>query len=482
MQRLLGGEYASFLASYEKEHFSALRLNTLKVNAEDFGKINPFQLRAVPWAEAAYYYDGSERPGKHPYYYAGLYYIQEPSAMAPVELLDVRPGDRVLDLCAAPGGKSTQIAAKLKQSGVLVANDPHPDRAKVLAKNIERAGIRNAVVLNDQPEALAKAFPRYFTKILVDAPCSGEGMFRKDEEMARHWDEQAPGRYAELQKRILREAVQMLAPGGTLVYSTCTFSPEENEGVVAEFVHAHPWMEVVPAGEAFGFAPGRPDWLEEIANAAALPEPEKEAVAQTWRLWPHLVQGEGHYAAVLRRREQPGGVSANEGQEANKAWGETGKRPGGKGRNRLESDDVVRGFAQFVREHLVSFPEGEPVLLGPHLYLTRPDVPPLHGVHPVRPGWYVGSGNRGRFTPSQALAMGLTKREALRSLSLTEEEAVRYLKGETLDIPEQRIELQSPDLLPKGYVLVCIGPFPLGWGKWLEGRLKNEYPPGWRWT
>ncbi|TXK86022.1 RsmB/NOP family class I SAM-dependent RNA methyltransferase [Paenibacillus sp. N3.4] len=244
---LLGeDEFAEYVKSYDEARLFGLRVNSNKIDKADFLAKSPFTLTPVPWASEGYYYQEGERPGKHPYYHAGLYYIQEPSAMAPVELLHVRPGERVLDLCAAPGGKSTQIAAKLKGEGVLVVNDNHSDRVKALVKNLELFGVRNAVVLNERPERMLTAFQGFFDKILIDAPCSGEGMFRKEEDMMVQWERHSVQEFAAMQRELLGQAAQMLAPGGTIVYSTCTFSPEENEAQIAEFLDKHPIFEVVP--------------------------------------------------------------------------------------------------------------------------------------------------------------------------------------------------------------------------------------------
>ena len=273
MKALLGEEYPAFAASYDKERVQGLRFNSLKFPdririqdavgsrenreagkngeakavceakvtweeagaaeaAKQIGQETGFTLERIPWVKEGYYYSGSSRPGKHPYHEAGLYYIQEPSAMAVVELLDPRPGERVLDLCAAPGGKSSHIASRMKGSGFLLSNEIHPARARILSQNMERMGVRNAVVSNEDARSLAGTFDHFFHKIVVDAPCSGEGMFRKDEEARSQWSEEHVKMCAARQGEILDHAASMLAPGGRMVYSTCTFAPEENEGTV----------------------------------------------------------------------------------------------------------------------------------------------------------------------------------------------------------------------------------------------------------
>ena len=261
MLHLLGeAEFAEFLASYERPRSAGLRLNPRKPLPD--GASLPFCEAQVPWEPNGYYVCEGSRPGLHPWHDAGAYYLQEPSAMAPARLLDAQPGERVLDLCAAPGGKTTQLAAAMQGRGLLVCNEIHPRRAQVLASNIERLGIPNALVLSEHPAKLAQRFPGYFDRILVDAPCSGEGMFRKEEAAVTDWSEATVAMCAARQQEILASAAEMLAPGGRLVYSTCTFSPEENEGVISAFLHAHPAFSVEPV-EAPWFSPARPDWIDD---------------------------------------------------------------------------------------------------------------------------------------------------------------------------------------------------------------------------
>ncbi|SMF78707.1 NOL1/NOP2/sun family putative RNA methylase [Paenibacillus uliginis N3/975] len=514
MKSLLGDEYEQFKQSYEQTPHAGIRINTLKISKEQFNEISPFELEPIPWCGTGYYVEEGVRPGRHPYYHAGLYYIQEPSAMAPVELLEVEPGDRVLDLCAAPGGKSTQIAAKLAGSGLLVSNDLHPDRTKALAKNVEMYGVRNAVVLNENPERIAEAFPQFFTKILIDAPCSGEGMFRKDEDMLKYWDESSPLKYADMQKDILSSAAKMLCRGGRLVYSTCTFSPEENEGMIAAFLKDHSEFSVVPIGDSEWFSPGEAQWVEEHnkSQGGMIGLDCDSCIQQTLgtgRLWPHRVRGEGHFFAVLRRdgeqEEQADLVemgeeralpvssprkkrqeSRNNGDRLKEKKLSGSKRSGGRTESyRKESEPgSLTVFYDFVREQLnLDLSAGYPVMYGNYIYLSPLPESRLQGLKTVRAGWYMGQIKNGRFVPGHPLATALNPCEARRSVSLSSQdgEAVRYLKGETLEIPSDRIHYESVTDT-KGYVLVCIDGYSAGWGKWQSGMLKNEYPAGWRWT
>ena len=287
MKKLLVAEFDAFAASYDRPRNVGLRRNPQKgaqLALPEFG------LTPVPWCADGFYYDAAARPGLSPLHEAGCYYLQEPSAMAPAELLDVQPGMHVLDLCAAPGGKSTQLAAKLAGCGLLVCNEIHPKRAQILAQNIERMGIANALVLNEHPKNLSPRFDGYFDRVLVDAPCSGEGMFRKEEAAVADWSEETVAMCAARQIEILRTAASLLRPGGRLVYSTCTFAPQENEGTISAFLQEHPDFSVIPIGSPY-FSPGRPDW---IADPAA-------GLEGTARLWPHHLRGEGHFAAVLQK-------------------------------------------------------------------------------------------------------------------------------------------------------------------------------------
>lgn len=499
MQELLGSEYDDFLASYDSPRYAGIRVNTLKISMDSFLKLAPYSLKPVSWCETGFYVDEQIKPGKHPFYHAGLYYIQEPSAMAPVELLEVYEGDRVLDLCAAPGGKSTQIAAKLKGTGLLVTNDISAERTKALAKNIELYGVRNAVVLNESPERIAQAFPRFFNKILIDAPCSGEGMFRKDEDMARQWERHSIAKCTVMQRDILQTAADLLAPGGRIVYSTCTFAPEEDEAMIAEFLSDHGEFEIVPMTRETGISPGRPDWLDWLYRKGEASAFSAVIAAQTegcGRLWPHKVEGEGHFFAVLERKRDS--QQADEGKYGiiissepkrnqrddmkSKSAKRLRKVPVGDHKQSDEREQL-KAWETFAEANLRAKLAGEPIMFGGHVYLSPLSKDQLDGLKVVRPGWYVGTVKNGRFVPGHPLATALTAGEALRVLDLTVEdgEAVRYLKGETLTIESSRIQcLDGAD--PKGYVLITVDGYSLGWGKWLDGLLKNEYPAGWRWT
>lgn len=431
MQQLLGAEYEEFLAAYLRPRNTALRFNPLKGNAPAL----PFAGEAVPWEPNGHYLTEGSRPGLHPCHEAGVYYLQEPSAMAPAGLLDVQPGQRVLDLCAAPGGKSTQLAAAMHGSGLLVCNEIHPKRARILAGNIERLGIANALVLNEHPARLESRYEGFFDRILVDAPCSGEGMFRKEEDAVTDWSPETVAMCAARQSEILRSAANMLAPGGRLVYSTCTFAPEENEGSISRLVNACPELSVARV-DAPWFAPGRPDWVD--APCAGL--------EHTFRLWPHKLRGEGHYAAVLEKA-----VS-----------GERTALP-------LQSAAKLPKEAEaFLRENGISLPQGQALLFGETVYLAPTELPELRGLKVLRAGLELGEVRKGRFVPAHALALWLKDFLRCADFCADSREIAAYLRGETL-AGEQN-----------GWTLVRVDSFSLGWAKGAGGVLKNHYPKGLR--
>ncbi len=425
MKGMLGEQWDAFWQSYEQPPKQGLRVNTLKGSPDRLLHYGLFGLRPVCWAEDGFYYEQGERPGRHPFHEAGVYYIQEPSAMAVAGLLKVCPGERVLDLCAAPGGKTAQLAAAMDGEGLLISNEIHTGRAKILSQNVERLGIRNCLVTNEAPETLSLRFPGFFHRTLGDAPCSGEGMFRKDPQSRTQWSMDNVRMCAERQRGILDCAARMLLPGGRLVYSTCTFSPEEDEESVGGFLLAHPEFE------------------------------EKGLL----RIWPHLSEGEGHFAAVFEKAGE------------------------GKG----DFEDLVRlqkGIPEkklpkeylFFEEHTLGGREKFPsryLAFGEHLYLFPDQMPDLAGLKALRPGLELGEMKKNRFQPAHALALALKPEEAAQKirLSLDGPEVFRYLHGETI-----------PGQTAQGWCLVCVDDYSLGWGKAGNGQLKNHYPKGLRWN
>lgn len=437
MKMLLGDEYDEYIASFDAGRFYGLRANTWKISAEELQEKGIFSLTSVPWCPTGFYYAEGERPAKHPYYHAGLYYLQEPSAMSPAAILPIEEGDIVLDLCAAPGGKTTQLGARLMGTGLLVANDISAGRAKTLLKNVELAGLRNTIVMSETPEKIAERLPQFFDKILVDAPCSGEGMFRKEPDMVKSWDEDMLTFCQTEQAKILESCASLLKTGGMLLYSTCTFSVEENEKSISDFLEKHPEFSIVEIPKEFGFA----------AGVAPL-----EACA---RLYPHRLNGEGHFLALLRK---------NSGEDVKPIAEEEGKWT-----------KQMEAFRTFAEETLKEMPKGKYKIYGEGLYLLPEDTPKLDKLRVLRTGWMLGTLKKDRFEPAQAFAMGLRKEEVKNAVdfSLEDERVIRYLKGETVDATE----LDSKD----GWTLVCVDGFPLGWAKCQKGRLKNKYAVSWKW-
>lgn len=438
MERFLGEEYEEFLESWDRETAQALRVNELKITPEDFLKLSPFELCQVPWTKAGFYYGKEERPGKHPYHEVGLYYIQEPSAMAVGTFADAKPGERILDLCAAPGGKTTHLAASMKGEGLLVSNEIHPARARILSSNVERMGITNCIVTNEKPESLAERFKGFFDRIVVDAPCSGEGMFRKEEQAALQWSPENISMCARRQGEILKEAAAMLRPGGTLIYSTCTFAPEENEGSISTFLDSYPEFSLKKVSVNKLFSKGRPEWI------GARPE-----TADTFRLWPHRLDGEGHFVAVLQK----------EGEMASResSW-----------KMQTVERSIWKLYKDFKKEFLHRELEGIPVLFGDQLYLL-PEAFPLKGIKILRPGLHLGTVKKNRFEPAHALALALKPQDVSCRCSLDVEEAKEYLRGGVFE-----------RLGEKGWQLMLVDGYSIGWGKQAGGMVKNHYPKGLR--
>ena len=419
MKNQLGEEYPAFLESLERPRAVALRFNPLKGDAPKLS----FVKDPVPWEPAGYYYDPEARPGLHPFHEAGVYYLQEASAMAPVALLNPQPGESICDLCAAPGGKTTQIAGRMAGEGFLLCNEINPKRAKILSRNIERMGVANALVTNEHPKNLAQKYAGYFDRVLVDAPCSGEGMFRKEEAAVTDWSPETVAMCAARQQEILQSAATLLKPGGRLVYSTCTFAPEENEQVIEKFLQEHP--EFTPETVS---AP----WFTAGSDA-------------TFRMWPHKLLGEGHFAAVLRKTDgDETEIPLELGQKLPKQWMEFAKKLG------------------------ISLPDGKAILFGSSLYWAPAELPSMRGVKVMRPGLELGEVKKDRFEPAHALALWLKDLENREDFTADSQQIKAYMHGET--VPSGR----------NGWCLVAVDGYSIGWGKGDGTVLKNHYPKGLR--
>lgn len=454
MQEMLGEEYLQYLDSFNHSYGQTLRVNQLKMEPADF--IRRFLLSGqVSWCNTGFYYEGEQKLSAHPYYYAGVYYLQEPSAMAPAAFLPVEPGDRVLDLCAAPGGKSTALAAKLQGEGILISNDISVSRCKPLLKNMEMAGVSNAVITCESPEKLADRFFGYFDKVLVDAPCSGEGMFRREPSMVKSWSLEEVDRYAELQREILCHAAQMVKPGGYLLYSTCTFAREEDEQTVEYFLEQNADFSLQELPICDGIEEGRPEWT--VSG--------REDVKNCRRFLPYKVRGEGHFAALFKKRE--------EAECLDEAFEKADRKQIVK-EQAISKEKIPDAMEEFMRD----IPEWKQwkkrlFFIKERAFLLPEHCPDLRGLRIVRSGLYLGDCLKKRFEPSQALAMALHPFGYKRSISFPAEDirVEKYLRGETVDMDDSELS---------GWTLFCVDEFPLGWGKCNRGRLKNKYNPGWR--
>ena len=459
MNEILGEDYEAFLAGFDGQRQYGLRVNTLKMNLEEFERIAPFHLKKVPWISNGYFYEAEDAPAKHPFYSAGLYYLQEPSAMTPASRLKVQPGERVLDLCAAPGGKATELGAALQGEGLLVANDINTARARALLRNLELFGISNSFVTNEPPHVLAERFPEFFHKIMVDAPCSGEGMFRKNPAVVDSWQEKGPEYFSKLQREIIVQAADMLLPGGIMFYSTCTFSPLENEKTITHLLKERPDMEVIPMEDYEGFAEGLTSYRGEVFD---------ESCKLCRRIWPHKMSGEGHFMALLHKKN---GVQQQVQQTVSQSsiWWEKCK-----GLNK-EQKAAAEDFFSHVN---IAYDEKRIDVRGDNLYyLPAPKYDGL-GLHFLRNGLFMGEFKKKRFEPSQPFALALHAQDFDQVLDFPadDERLSRYLRGETLDVSD----LIAGEKKRKGWQLVMVAGHPLGFGKLVNNNLKNKYPAGWR--
>ena len=429
MKKLLKDDFKNYLDSFDNDRVYGLRINTNKISVKDFLNINPFNLTPIPWTDDGFYFNEEDKPTKHPYYYAGLYYVQEPSAMLPGQALPIEKGDIVLDACAAPGGKSHKLANKLNGTGLLVSNDISVSRGQVLLKTLETQGNANICITAQDINDLN--LDNTFNKILIDAPCSGEGMFRKDSDLIKSWLERGNEYYANIQKQIIKKALDLLTDGGKLVYSTCTFSPLEDEEIIEYALSICPNLKVLPIKQSPGFMPG-------------LTENTRNCV----RLYPHLINGEGHFVALLQK--------------------------GSDTKSNIENDAYVNlPEDQFFKNINKQYKNGNFVLRDNKLYFIPSNIINTKGLRVLRSGLYMGEYKHDKFEPSQALAMSLKMEEFdnVINFSLDDNRVLKYLKCETLDVKDKYVN---------GYVLVCVNSFPLGFGKVDKGILKNKLPANYR--
>lgn len=421
MKSLLKDEYDDYLACFDNPQIHSLRVNTSKISVDRFKEIFPYNLEQVPWCKDGFYFDDLSI-SKHPYYYAGLYYLQEASAMLPAEVLPIEEGDIVLDACAAPGGKSLKLLDKLNNTGLLVSNDISISRANALLRNIERAGFSNYYVIAKDIIELEEHFPKYFDKILLDAPCSGEGMFRKDKTLIESWKERDSEYFSPIQKRLIQACINMLKDGGKLVYSTCTFDVREDEEIIQYALDNNSNIKLLPIEKYDGFKDANDGYGV--------------------KLFPHRIKGEGHYVCLLQKN------------------GNSHKR---------ESRVMAKTDISFINELNKRFYDGIFEKINDYIYFLKPIN--TKGIRVLRSGLLLGKETKYGFEPSQQLAMNLKINEYNNVLNLKSSDNLveKYLKGETIETNSNL----------NGMVLVCVDDCPLGFAKAKNGVLKNKIDKGW---
>lgn len=439
MQNWLATSAGDFFAALAQRDVG-LRLNPRRGALDVLRAGIPWKMAPVPWCPEGLWLQEKADIGKHPYHRTGVFYSQDPSAMAAGVLLDPQPGEWVLDLAAAPGGKATHIAGRMQGQGVLVANDTVRRRASVLAMNLERLGVSNAIVTNESPERLASRWAGLFDALLVDAPCSGEGMFSHDTQAARAWSLNVVKEYAWRQKTILHQSAALVRPGGRLLYGTCTFSPEENEGVIAYFLDEHPDFILVDLPAVPGLYPGRPEWLG-----------LDDDLRRTGRFWPHTGPGHGHFYALLRRIGTPP-------DDLPECW--QGKNVPGR---------TFKHYRNVMRNTLTSAPPEKGVWHTADNALYHVVMPPYlwERLRVLRPGLWLATVRHNKLYPDHALAMTLHAEDACETWELAEDATRlrKYLGGGFW-----------PDRAADGFVLITYEGFPLGWAKRGGGRMRSRYP------
>jgi len=444
MEDLLGPSYNDFLESYKNSKTSAIRINELKISKNDFEELDLFGIDyerdKVTWSEESYYIGPEQSPGRNPLHDAGAYYIQEPSAISVVGQTDIRSGDKVLDMCAAPGGKSTYIASKLGQSGLLVSNEINRQRITSLGDNLERFGARNTVIINEDSKNLLTFFKGFFDKIFIDAPCSGQGMFRKDDYAIEDWSQAKVMECTNIQKTLIRDGYQMLKEGGQLIYSTCTFTRRENEDIIEDFLNEH----------------------------------EGASLISMSRIWPHIDRGEGHFCARISKTVK--GDNDEDSYQFNTNSLKKSRKL--KPKKILMSENLPKEFTEFIHKNLKGFMdedfksyEDNIVVNRDMIYLSCINPNKLNGLRVLRNGILLGYLKKNRFEPSHSLAMALKRSDVKNSVNYAHdsEEICKYIEGQSIQTGQSR-----------GWVLVCVEGCSVGWGKESGGVLKNKYPKGLR--
>ena len=458
MKGVLGDEYDAFIASFDDPPVKGIRLNTAKTDPSCRSSIVSCltgEVRPVPWTSCGYY-SSSENSGRDPYYHAGVYYPQDPSAMLPAEIICAKPGELILDLCAAPGGKACRIGEDLKGVGLLVANEINSERSKALNRNIERTGIINCVILNESPQSIAMRLPGFFDKILIDAPCSGEGMFRRDPRAVKSWSDYGPEQVSHLQYEIITEAAKALRPGGEIVYSTCTFAQIEDELLINRFLEDHPGFVIVPHKDIEGVTHSTKGFM---------------------RIWPHKAEGDGHFCVHLRDTAPAAefgydlAVRPDKGSITTKIVNKVREYM-----SDILTPDSLGTFMETLEEKLM--------IQGSGVYVTPVAMSLFDRMKIVKSGFFVGEIKTTKterfFCPSNSFPLTLNKdmirEDSSLDLSHSDPDLIRYLKGETITIDNANY----PMLKRSGVIVIMVDGFPLGLGKNNNGTVKNLYPKAWR--
>ena len=490
MKIILDSDFDKYIECLDEKPHNGIRINTSKISEEAFRQLSDSfeDLKKVPWCDCGMYYDNEIKLSKNPFYFAGLYYIQEPSAMLPGAVLPIKDGDRVLDLCAAPGGKSTQLASKLNGTGAILANDISNTRAKALLKNLELFGFKNIAVSSENHEKLNSCFNEYFDKILVDAPCSGEGMFRREPSMVNSWLAKGPDYYAEIQAGILEHAYSMLKPGGMMLFSTCTFSPLENEANVYRILKNHDDAKLIPINISKGMRSGLTDEILLKLDIIKAEDCGSDIFTRCARIFPNDGYGEGHFAALIQKSSYGKTAVSDSEIKDNHKYVALNK----------ETLKLYPKAAEFFSNIPDDFMSGGIIKeINEKLYLLPIELETDNRIRYLRTGLFLGELSKNKkniknkntdsakkqknpdtnlkFEPSQALAMALSKSDFsnVLDLSQTDVRTVKYLKGET-------IECSEDCNLSDGWCLVCVNGYPLGFAVNNSGSLKNKYYAGWR--
>ncbi len=439
MRELIKDDFESFMHSYDTKLNSGIRINTLKCK-DPKNILEDLHITGnVEWCDSGYYADRSKLNGSHPYHAAGVFYFQEPSAMCAAEAMPLCDEPKILDLCAAPGGKTTQIAARMDNRGLLISNEIVPKRASILSENVERMGLTNTIVTNESPSALSERFPGFFDGIIVDAPCSGEGMFRKEPQAADEWSVAHTLSCAVRQKNILDNAYKMLKPGGHIVYSTCTFSYDENEAVVIYMAEKY-GMKICSIPELSMLSEG----------IGAYPNIQK-----CRRIFPHIQNGEGHFAALLKKQENSTPDFVPHRKSRKKA----------SRKNNSDLDFAIKLYRDFEKKHLNTECMGEFILFGSNLYIM-PIALDISRLKVARCGLHLGEVKKNRFEPSHALSHAFSPNiyKSQIDLDISSPELRQYMMGDVI----------TGDV--NGWCVITANGYPIGWGKGSGGTIKNHYP------